>query len=1010
MRLIPLCAVILLAASYACAAELQVIDDFEHGVSRWYLVEGNKPQGDPPLGVIAGTADAKVGRGAARLRYVAAPDAWSHFQVGISTLDWIANDCDRVSFWLKGDGSGETLKVMFGNYERKPALCFSYPVKLDFTGWRQFVAPFADFEPKGEMGAHVGELVLAQLNVTGAHKPVDVILDELVALPADRGQKQRFFDLVVPAESVWDKPSPAEPVAVDNLLGIAPGTFLNGMIHGVRNHLDLHRPVSFAVQYPEPGTFGVKITKTSGYGGSRLLLKIDGQEALRKGFPGETQTNLTQYQGYYGVPVPPGKHVLTVDNDGADWLTVEAYCFGNLRCGNARMRREDGRLEAALMSPEGVPLKGLTVRADVAGAAVPLTQQPDGLWLSDTLWGGFPSGTYPIQVTAQQQGKTIFATDLRAALGSTHLRPVKTAFDRAADVNLDLIYLSEADVPLEGQKLQATVGGKQYACTQQEPGIYRAALGKLPEGPYHARIETADGRSFEAPFIVYDPAGRPWEKQGLIRLGANGRFTTADGKPHVPWGYATIGLFAPDPEVAARFSGPSQWCRASDADILNWIGLLASYGINTVRFGVTVDGRSICGDTGGHADPWMIERLRHFLDLIGPLGVRAVPVMWWGHYRNFGYQGIPAYDALIEKQADWFTKPEALALQQQYVREVVSAFKDDPRILAWEVMNETYTAGGDLPASVKWTNAIIKTMRECSPDHMVTTSACEATPGPELEWINTTDLDFFNYHEYPTYPSYSQTHKLLGDATHEMGDYAAVMTLCDRLGKRVSLLGEAGNDRQQEANYPELRQLITRDCLWLSFVHGSPGGISWDAIADPREFGVLSQIAGAIDWTRFRPAATPVVVEVADADAQMANLARYVWWSLEHGVPVSFIRADQLAAAGQVLLSGDSFSPPEKAPAATIGVGPGLQAATLQSADGKVFIGYIRNVSGREIINTRVRRPVNVNLTLRPLKPGTFQVWDLDLRTVVKRVPVERETELNLGETAHDFAVVRVSD
>ncbi|MEI6503164.1 MAG: hypothetical protein WCP21_19310, partial [Armatimonadota bacterium] len=327
-----------------------------------------------------------------------------------------------------------------------------------------------------------------------------------------------------------------------------------------------------------------------------------------------------------------------------------------------------------------------------------------------------------------------------------------------------------------------------------------------------------------------------------------------------------------------------------------------------------------------------------------------------------------------------------------------------------EVMNETYRAGDSLDGAIQWTNQIIKTMRECSPQHMVTTSACEATPGPELTWINGSEVDFFNYHEYPTYPNYGQTTKLLGEVTHEIGTYAAVITLCDRLGRRVSLLGEAGNDRMGEASYPEVRQLITRDCLWLSFLHGSPGGISWDAIADPREFGVLSQIAKGIDWTRFVPAATPLVVKVTDADQELANLTQYVQWSLSHGVAVSFIRADQSPQSGQTVLPGDRFAPPTKAPAATLQVGPGLQSSSLQSADGKVFIGYVRNVSGREIINTRVRRPVQTMLTLRPLKPGSFQIWDLDQRTVVKRVLVGRETRLDLGESAHDFAVVRVGD
>jgi hypothetical protein len=997
-------------SSAAWSADLQVIDDFEHGVRGWYVVEGTKPAGAPPLCVMSASAEAKVGRGAARLRYQPCPNTWTHMQLNISTTDWIANNCDRVSFWLKGDGSGERLNVMFGNYEVKPALCYRYAVTVDFADWRQFVVPLAELEPRGEMAANLGKLVLAQLNVSHTSKAVDILLDDLVALPAEReGPPARFFDLIELPAGGWDSRGPTEPIPVDNLHGIPPDKRPAIYLHGIRNHPDLHNPVTFAVTYPEAGRFGVKVAETSGYGGSRLIIKVDGEETLRRDFPGETETVLLDYRGYYGVPVAAGRHAITVDNDGNDWIVVEAYCFDDYRTADARMRREDGRIEAQIMDAEGRPLAGVAVEAGVADAPVPLAQQADGTWLSESLWGRFPCGRYPIRVAARRGGEVVFEKTLTAALGSPRLRPVTTAFDVKADVALDLVYTSEADAPLLGQRLVLRVSGREAPCTEQAEGIYRADLGRLPAGRYRAEVQVEGGRTFEAPFAVYDPAAKPWESEGLIRLGPNGRFETSAGKPHTPWGYATIGLFAPDPEVVVGLQGPAQWCRAKDEDIVNWIGMLAACGVSCVRFGVTVDAKSIGGDTGGHVDPFVLERLRRFLDLIGPLGVRAVPVLWWGHYRNFGYQGIPAYDALIKTQADWFTNPEALRLQQQYVREVVEPFKDDPRVLAWEVMNETYRAGGDIDGAIRWANEIIRTIRSASPHHLITTSACEATPGPELSWIRGADVDFFNYHAYPTYPDYDAFRKLVGDGPREMGNYAALMTLCDRLGPKVSLLGETGNDRTREADYPEIKTLITRDCLWLSFVNGSPGGISWDAIADAREFAVLSAIAAGIDWRAFEPAPTPVAVKVSDPDAELPNLARYTWWGLEHAVPLTFVGLDATTTDGQVVLPGDRFSPPPSLPSTRVTVSAGFQAAYLASKDGRTLIAYVRNLASVPRLNVRARETKPLAITVRPPKPGKLEVWDLDRRAKVKDLPAQDEEHIDLGTTAHDYAIVLTS-
>ncbi len=998
--------VLLLGSVPAFAAELQVIDDFEHGTYDWRLVEGVKPEGSGPLCVMSMSAAAKVGRTAACLHYAACPKTWTHVQCGIRTTDWIANDCDRISFWLKGDGSGEALNLMFGNYGIKPALCFRYGIKLDFTDWRQFVIPFNDFEPKGQMATKVGRLVLAQLNVSDTQKPIEIMVDDLVALPADRGDgPARFFPVIVPGKGSWSTRGPGEAIAVDNLRGVPADAAAPAYVHGVKNHPELHSPIAFFVEYPDDGRFGVKVGGTSGWGGSRLIIRIDGEEKLRRDFPGATQTTLTEFQGYYGVPVARGKHTIVVDNDGNDWFQVESYCFDNYGTGAARLRREDGRLEATISDSQGVPLQGISVAARVADAPCTLVQQADGTWLSDSLWDRFPLGLYPVDLTARRQAAVVYQASLSVKLGAARMRPLRAAYDVNAAVNVDLVYGSEGEVPLMGQHVRVSVAGHTVECAEQGNGVYRVELGRLEAGTYLGRAEVESGRSFEVPFLVYDPGARPWEAEGIIRLGPNGWFMTGDGKDYVPWGYATIGLFVPDPETPGRIAGPSAWCRATDQQILDWIGFLAACGINCVRFGVTVDAREIGGDRGGHADPEIVARLHRFLDLIGPMGVRAIPVMWWGHYRNFNYEGIPAYDALIETQADWFTKPEALALQQQYVREVVEPFKDDPRILAWEVMNETYRAGGDIQAAIRWTNEIVKTIRSVSPKHLVTTSAAEATPNPELAWVRDSTIDFFNFHVYPTYPDYDSYRKLAGDSPREVGNYTALMMLCDRTGPKVTILGETGNDRLREMDYPELRGLITRDALWLSFLNGSPGGISWDAIADAREFIVISGLAKRIDWRRFEPVPPPLVVRLADADAQVPELARYTWWSLETGVPIGFVADSASPATGQVLLPGSSFVPPPELPKAPVSVSQGFQAATLQSKDGQVFMAYVRNVSGPTRINVRVRATAPLTMTVCPPRAGTLEVWDLDLRTLAKSVPVSGETQIRLGETAHDVAL-----
>ena len=126
------------------------------------------------------------------------------------------------------------------------------------------------------------------------------------------------------------KPGPAnQPVTLrvgrDGKLD-EPGK-LPRFLHGVRNHPDLHNPVTVEVELPVAGGLAVVVEGASGHGGGALAMKVDGKLVRTEDFaddPDDTKT-MTKYNAAWRVPVPAGKHAVTVENTGADWIRVRRY-------------------------------------------------------------------------------------------------------------------------------------------------------------------------------------------------------------------------------------------------------------------------------------------------------------------------------------------------------------------------------------------------------------------------------------------------------------------------------------------------------------------------------------------------------------------------------------------------------------------------------------------------------------------------------------------------------------
>jgi hypothetical protein len=159
-----------------------------------------------------------------------------------------------------------------------------------------------------------------------------------------------------------------------------------------------------------------------------------------------------------------------------------------------------------------------------------------------------------------------------------------------------------------------------------------------------------------------------------------------------------------------------------------------------------------------------------------------------------------------------------------------------------------------------------------------------------------------------------------------------------------------------------------------------------------------------VDWNSFVPAAAPVAVRVADLNADLGNLARYSWWSLEKGAPVEFIATDAAAKAGQTVLAASRVRTPWF-PASHLRVSPGFQSKYMVSQDRRVFLAYVRNVGGVLPQNARTRSPKKLTIQLSHLGAGNLEVWDLDHRVLLQAQTFEGRADLDLGVTRHDFAV-----
>jgi len=610
---------------------------------------------------------------------------------------------------------------------------------------------------------------------------------------------------------------------------------LDMFIHGVRNHPEMRRPPTFTLDAPASGRFVVDVAEVSGAGGT-LVIRVDGRTVLTRALPGGSGA------AAFEAPFPAGRHNIQVDNSGPDWIRVKDFQITDIRS-SAVFASRAGRLLALWFGQDGKPLAA-PPDANLAGLQAPFVRLTPGVYLEQELRAEVPPGAYLCGITGPggfEQDLTLSVPGPRWTLDHAALpagRPVDLLLATAGE---GTILPGTVVVSMDGRRLPSSAVTASGSSADNSSIVIH--LGPISPGGHRMDVKGAAGpgdaglpsRAIRAVFPLY--AGGGDATLPLVSLDQEGRFR-AGGRIIYPLGFGAIHLFQPGvmyPTLAGGWVG-SAWMNASESSISDWLATLAACGVNVVRIGLDVPGDGIQGDLGGKPNPKMIAALRRFLSIASRYGVRVLPALWWWHYSVNSFSGLPPYDRYFHSFIDGLTNPGMIALQASYARQVVTAFRGDGRIFAWEVMNEVipeWQGSSDVP--IQWTHTIAAAIRAADPTHLITISPNTNDSKVFLAFGAGAGVDFLNAHIY-------------ADGHADCLDFAIDEMRQNRRAKVPVILGEAGyggggaNGISGIIN-PVDRALGTRDILWASALEGGSGAIVWDGnTADPRELAAFFRI------------------------------------------------------------------------------------------------------------------------------------------------------------------------
>jgi hypothetical protein len=256
--------------------------------------------------------------------------------------------------------------------------------------------------------------------------------------------------------------------------------------------------------------------------------------------------------------------------------------------------------------------------------------------------------------------------------------------------------------------------------------LFLVAAGYLLIGPHPTDVRSAQGGSEPEAvpddgsevFLPLVAAGSSVTGSGLLQISSGGHFVL-DGRPFVMKGFNPRNY---------------PWCAI---DTWNWqevgeeLALGASLGANTVRTFVdysfcTNNPHEINVDVNYHPTAACLQAFGQFLQLADQRGLKVIV---------FPLQRMPGW-AIVDNGQHW--------IAEAYLDELVAPFADDPRIAAWDVLNEGDLFPTPMEKVVAYERAIADHLHSIDPNHLVTAHRARADSTPETQEY----VDYVTFHNY----------------------------------------------------------------------------------------------------------------------------------------------------------------------------------------------------------------------------------------------------------------------
>jgi hypothetical protein len=181
---------LVIAAAPVSAVSI-LLDDFEKGVGAWRTndarVAGAAPSDICGIYTIARQADGRTQQ-AALVEFLRANNTWASVSLPIDGAVWVRQNVGQITFWVRGDGSSNTVDLTIRSKvgEERRDVSYVYKLPLNSTEWQHRavrVFGFQDEHGNTPTAEALRNAYLLQLVKTGSWPTLSLQVDEMLAEP-----------------------------------------------------------------------------------------------------------------------------------------------------------------------------------------------------------------------------------------------------------------------------------------------------------------------------------------------------------------------------------------------------------------------------------------------------------------------------------------------------------------------------------------------------------------------------------------------------------------------------------------------------------------------------------------------------------------------------------------------------------------------------------------------------------------------------------------------------------